>query len=86
MCWTTIADAPHRAAAAATWSGRGMRVIGSTSTRTGLSLAWRMAWTAPQKVIVGVSTAAPSGRCRARSDSSMAAVQELTATALSTAR
>src|SRR5712692_1197944 len=42
-----------------------------------------MAWTAPQKVIVGVSTLAPGLRPKARNEISRAAVHDDTATACS---
>jgi hypothetical protein len=72
---------PARAAAAAVSAGPGISVSGSTSANTGWWPAWVIAWTAPQKVITEVSTLDPGGRFRPRSASSMAAVQEETATA-----
>ena len=42
---------PVRATAAAMLLASGIRVSGSTSASTGVSPAWTMAWTAPQKVI-----------------------------------
>src|SRR4029077_7031192 len=56
-CKTTMASTgPEARTASATDSASGIRVSGLTSTRTGWSPAWTIAWTAPQKVIVDVST------------------------------
>ena len=79
MCWMTMAAAPFLAALA-TPSADTVSVASSASTRTGRRPAWTIAWTAPQKVSVGVSTGAPGGRPRAVSAIWMAAVHELTAT------
>src|SRR6266540_1831137 len=73
---------PARLAAAAQAEASEQSVTGSMSARTGTRPAWTIAWTAPQKVIVEVSTLAPGGSPRARSESSIAAVHEATATAL----
>src|ERR1017187_1236178 len=76
----TMAAAPFLAAVA-TPSADTVSGAAAVSTRTGRKPAWTIAWTAPQKVSVGVSTGAPGGRPRAASAISMAAVHELTATA-----
>ena len=81
MCWTTMAAGrPARRAAAATVAGVGSRVRASTSTRTGRRPACRMGATAPQKVRLGVSTAAPGASRSARTASSIAAVPDDTTT------
>jgi hypothetical protein len=72
---------PARLAAAAQAGAVEQSVTGSTSASTGSRPAWTIACTAPQKVIVEVSTLAPRGSRSARSASSIAAVQEATATA-----
>src|SRR5687768_1540012 len=51
------------------------------SASTGSRPAWTIACTAPQNVMVEVSTFEPEGSSRARRDSSIAVVQEATATA-----
>src|SRR2546429_7786602 len=76
-----MATAPCRAAAFATASADTVSVSSSVSPRIGRSLALTIAWTAPQKVSVGVRTGAPCGRSRPSSASWIAAGQELTATA-----
>jgi hypothetical protein len=81
MCMTTIASGMPWRAAAAVMSAVGISVSGSTSTSTGSRPAWTIAWTAPQKVMVDVSTRLPGGSPSARNDSSIAVVQEATATA-----